>query len=275
MTTTAADVVPIEETVRRIDIGPFDAPLLGDRDDVILVAGRWVDNAVMMAEVARLWFPHPSERPDVLDATYGEGNFWTLGMLAAYAPTTNDAAPRDDIPVDHTYDFRSLPEAWADRFDLTIWDPFYQTKGTRTGHSFEKMNAAYGLINAPKNAAELEVYNHAGLAEIVRVTKPGGRVFVKYADGVESGAKVPQLYRLTRHAVETLGLELIDRFIFVRERATSQPPRSRKGPPGEPRIPSQQCHAAQNTSELLVFEVPCREDGGMAGQLTIGDALDG
>lgn len=216
---------------------------------------------IVMELAAHLHFPPPGQDVRVVDLTYGKGNFWTDDLAAAYNPLRNDINP--DVGCDHHYDYRRLPPEWGGAFDLVVWDPPFVAAGTRVGHGYDAMRGAYGQIDCAKNAVELEEVNHVGLAEVHRVTAPGGIAVVKYSDTTESGARVWQLRRLITHA-EQLGFSVLEEFIVRTEVARAQPARACQG------VWSTQRHAANNTSRLFVLRRPERPPPVIPGEVGFG-----
>jgi hypothetical protein len=188
----------------------------------VLGAYAWSTNAAMIADVARLGYLCGT----VLDATYGEGKFWT-----EFRPPwmlTNDSRKSADFSDDYR-DMR-----WADRsFDSVVFDPDYKLTGTPS--SVEK-DARYGT-DEPKRWQDRMSDIELGAAECWRITRK--YLLVKCMDQVVSGKMVWQTDRITR-VVERYGGRKKDRFDFLN---TPQPqPEGRK-----------QVHARRCYSTLLVF----------------------
>lgn len=217
-------------------------PLVGHSVTDIQTAGFWRTNAELIEHAAELHWP---DEPQILDATWGKGNFWTGDMLEAHIwrLATNDA--NKETLANTSFDYRRLPGEWSDYFDVVLFDPPYIAKGTTEGHGLGQMNQAYGL--APTNAKELLRENQRGLFECERVTKPGGLLMVKCSNQIESGHYRPSARNLAAFA-DLIGLTQIDEFIFTTPKARAQPARTRKDG-----TPSVQHHARNNTSTLLVY----------------------
>lgn len=206
----------------------------------VLAAHAWPDNGALIADVARLYFP---ENARVCDPTFGRGKWWTR-----YQPAwlfASDLAL--SAPVDSGYylfqggvDFRSLPYS-DDFFDVVTFDPPYVAKGGRSTSGIGEFDSRYGLADAPRTPEQLAWYNADGIAECVRVARPGGLILVKCKDYISSGKFFDATTRviLTAH---DLNLDLIDRLEHVRASAGVQPPGRR------------QVHARRNLSTLFVFK---------------------
>src|SRR5688572_7157801 len=95
--------------------------------DVVATA-RWATNADLIADVARLGYLDGV----VLDATHGEGNFWTVWQPEILV--TNDVNPEKG--AQHQYDFRKL--GWGEcEFDAVVFDPPYKLSGTPSLGEFD------------------------------------------------------------------------------------------------------------------------------------------
>ena len=201
-------------------------------DAPILASGSWPTNAELIADVAKLYL---DESWRILDPTHGKGIWWKKWR------------PRElvthDIRQDGV-DFRSLPHRDAE-FDAVAFDPPYVCVGGRKTTTIEDMHDRYGLTDAPKSPAELQDLINAGLAECLRVCKPGRPVLVKVQDYVSSGKLWIGTHHTLTHALK-LGATLTDRF----EHVTSIRPQ----PPGR-----RQVHARRNLSTLCVFAAPKRD----------------
>lgn len=194
----------------------------------VLAVNDWPTNAALIADANRL---HPLG-DTVLDATYGRGRWWA--HFRPHDLFTNDLSPERGR---YTYDFRHFPGSWGERFDGVAFDPPYKLNGTPELGDFDD---AYG-VNQPTNWRERMDTMLDGLAECLRVTRPGGFVYAKCQDQVCSGRIRWQTFELTALAVSH-GARLVDRFDMIGG--------SRKQPDGV-----RQVHARDRGSTLLVFEV--------------------
>ncbi len=164
----------------------------------VMRAHRWVTNAAMIADVARLGLI--SE--EVFDATYGEGAFWTEWKPDTLI--TNDLHK----PAQFHEDYRSLPFPDA-IFSTVALDPDYKMQGTPTPDS--EMDRRYGTGEVKRWQDRLDDIV-TGAVECYRVC--GGRLLVKCMDQVVSGKVVWQTDDVTR-AVEQAGGHKTNRFDFL------------------------------------------------------------
>ncbi len=234
---------------------------------VILGANNWNTNANLIADCARLGYLDPHGL--TLDPTFGRGVFWKK-----FRP---DRLIHHDLLQDRV-DFRDLP--YTDRFfQDSVFDPPYVAKGGRDSSGILEFDARYGLINAARSPQELFFHNAIGLTEVVRVTRRN--VLIKVSNYVSSGDFYPGVYEMERFAIDKLGCRPLDQFVMYKN-PRMQPTRTRKckacsGEGGgyiaaygqkswewedcdrcqaTGRIKSEQQHARNNYSVLLVMEVP-------------------
>ena len=231
-------------------------PADGDGPDVtpeVLSVGAWATNAELVAEVAALgWL---TDDMDVLDATYGKGNFWT-----EYRPPRLvgiDLNPAKSDPLWGPMDFRDL--AFADRsFDAVVFDPPYKLNGTP---SLDDFDTAYG-IEAPTNWRDRMALILDGAAECARVAKR--HLLVKCQDQVVSGQMRWQTDAVT-DVVTSLGFRKADRFDFgalkIADDDELEVKRGRSQPPGRSQV-----HARHNASQLLVFTRGRVDNGSRAAE---------
>ena len=138
----------------------------------ILAAHKWATNGDLIADVAGLGFIHGS----VLDATYGEGVFWSKTRPEGLI--TNDLYK----PADHQFDFTSFPPSWGDRYDCVVFDPPYKLNGTPT----EAVDGRYGVDKVATLQERLDLIVK-GAIECMRLVRTGGYLLVKCQDQVASG----------------------------------------------------------------------------------------
>jgi hypothetical protein len=196
------------------------APRLFADDDPVLAIGAWRNNGELIADVARLGYLDGS----VLDATFGEGKFWT-----EYRPevlVTNDLHKPADLRVD----FRALPFP-ADTFDAVAFDPPYRLSGRRDLGEFDDR---YGTDKG-KTTAEVLDDLCSGAVECYRVARR--HLLVKCQDQTANGRRQRQADLVTR-AVKEAGGGKLERFDLIH---TPRPQRSQKT-------------ARSNSSQLLVFD---------------------
>jgi hypothetical protein len=188
----------------------------------VLAVGQWRTNAELMRDVARLGYLDG----EVLDLTFGEGNFW-----GAHTPdllVSNDRHEDADLGCDFTR--LPMPDDWC---DTVVFDPPYRMSGRRDRGEFDQR---FGLAEYRSNTdilGDLE----AGAVEGLRVCRR--YLLVKCQDQVNGGRVRWQTDIVTR-AVESRGGFKVDRFEFVT--------RPRPQPEGRRQLTSRRNH-----STLLVF----------------------
>lgn len=194
----------------------------------VLAVDSWNTNAHLIADAARLGYLDGH----VLDATYGDGGFWTVWKPDEL--TTNDRYK----PADCRDDYRSL--GWAPgSFDAVVFDPPYKLSGTPALGAFDER---YGIEKQMSRQERLDDIV-AGAVECYRVTRR--YLLVKCMDQVEGG-RVRWQTDLVTAAIGAAGGRKVDRFDFVSA--------GRPQPEGR-----RQLTARRNYSTLLVFERPGRK----------------
>lgn len=210
----------------------------------VLAATAWNTNGDMIAEVVQLGFLQKDWV--TLDPTYGRGLWWSKwrpSRLVAHDKFTLDGV-----------DFRALPYP-DEYFDASVFDPPYVSVGgrktstlkpvdnsrgphrrTREGSDFHDR---YGLRDAAKTPAGVQRDINLGLAEVARVTRPGGYILVKCQDYISGGKFWPGVF-LTTKAGRALNLEIVD--VLLHLGGVRPQPGGRK-----------QRHARRNLSTLIVF----------------------
>ena len=198
---------------------------------MILRAHNWASNAHLIADVAKLGYINNH----CLDATYGEGKFWTL--FEPKRLVANDkykGNQYNSLRWIWNFDFTDLPPGWYERFDTVVFDPPYKLNGTP---DLGQMDFLYGVDRPLKWQGRMQLIIN-GAFECARVTAKGGTILVKCQDQVCSGAVRWQTDEITK-VLEPVAKK-VDRFDYIR---TPQPqPKGRR-----------QVHASANTSQLLVF----------------------
>jgi len=227
-----------------------------DDDHPPILTAKVGDNSDQFPDVLALYVPPPAL---ILDMTYGRGVFWRKveqefavhyigGDLdrprtmheELYLVVANDI----DSELSNThYDFRSLPEEWADRFDAVVLDPPYLYQG---GIETLKDSIDRGYKNKERSRSGIhgvalvhQLYA-AGMSEAYRVLRRKGILIVKCMDQVMSGKQVWMGWEMQRLA-ETLGFVSEDLFVLVNK---STPTMRHKV----------QDHARRNHSYFLVFK---------------------
>lgn len=200
-------------------------------DSSVLAISDWRNNAELIADVSRLGYIDG----EVLDATFGEGNFWTAHRPAMFV--SNDRYKQADMPYDYTH--FPMPDGWC---DTVVFDPPYRMSGRRDRGEFDQR---FGLCDYRSNDEILSDIE-AGARECYRVSRRF--LLVKCQDQVNGGRARWQTDLVTR-AIEELGGRKVDRFDSVMPSLRSQPPGRR------------QLTARRNCSTLLVFKKPGRHRG--------------
>ena len=198
-----------------------------------MAAQRWATNADLVCSCAVLGYLAPVDGATVLDPTYGEGNWWT--KWRPFVLIAHDKYKGDGV------DFRKLP--WkADTFDAVAFDPPYVCPGGRTTSTIKEFHARYGMDTELKTPDQLYEHNRDGMAECLRVLKPGGFLCYKSQDYVWGGKLRPITHYIIRDALEW-DMRYFDRLEHVGN--------VRPQPPGR-----RQVHARRNLSSMLVFQKP-------------------
>lgn len=186
-------------------------------------------NAALFADAARLYL-EPGSR--VADVTYGKGVFWQDVDTGQYELLASDLSTGTDL--------RSLPYETGS-LDAVVLDPPYiynpkDTVKTSISEPYRVNTTGLGLTSVN---AVIELYR-AGIEEALRVLRPGGRLFVKCQDQIESGKQRWVHIELFDLAVG-LGMYARDLFVLVQKTRPAI------------RWPVQK-HARKNHSYLWVFE---------------------
>jgi tRNA G10 N-methylase Trm11 len=195
----------------------------------ILAAHPWRNNAELIAATARLGYIKQTDK--VLDPTYGRGKWWT-----EFRP---DDLTTHDKKLDGV-DFRNLPYD-PETFDVVAFDPPYVSTGGRQTTTMPDFADRYGMTDAPRTPAGLQILINDGLAEVARVTKKNGIVLCKCQNYISSGHLWLGAHWTLSEALH-LGLECID----ILEHTVKKPRAQPKG--------RRQVHARRNLSTLFVFQ---------------------
>lgn len=196
----------------------------------VMAIGDRTNNADLMAGCATLgYLPDP-----VLDLTYGKGRFWNESRPLDLA--TNDA----DESTDATYHEDFTATGWVDDgFGAVVFDPPYKLNGTSKPRGPATSDVDYGVAGDYMPMRERHKLMRDGLAEAIRITRPGGFVLTKCQDQVSSG-QVRWQTRMLEAVAKRHGCKLVDE-LHVRGYRQQPPGRSQK-------------HARRDYSTLLVFK---------------------
>lgn len=201
------------------------------------------NNAALLADVCRLYLPSGSK---VADITYGRGVFWRKFDLS-----TIDFHPSDKLTCPKTpYNFTNLPYEDG-TYDVVVFDPPY-------AHNPGNMLVDPRYRNAETTKGFyhddiIELYRK-GMAEGRRILKPGGLLWVKCKDELESSV---QRWSHLEIAVLAWKLKLYIRDLFILVQSS------------KPTIQHTQQHARKNHSYLWIFESVKSNDKRLQTQISL------
>jgi hypothetical protein len=208
------------------------ARAVADRGPAPVLAAGPGANSRLIRDAARLYVADDAE---VADVTYGRGAFWTQTDLKRFRLHKSDINPAADDVV--TADLRSLPYADAS-MDVVVLDPPYGSVLRPCGLTSRYWRGT----PAPNHDATRALYR-AGMAEALRVLRPGGLLWVKCKDEVERGQQCWSHIEIYGDAT-ALGLNARDLMVVL------------TGPPGQGgNGGGQQRYAWKNFSFLWIFGV--------------------
>lgn len=172
----------------------------------------------------------------VADVTFGRGVFWQKVNLADYVFYRSDKITCPGSP----YDFRRLP--YKDNFlNAVAFDPPYCHHADSLMVEANYNNAA--TTSRFYHSQILQVYRQ-GMTEAHRVLKPGGLLWVKCADEIETSRQRRGHIDVYNIAME-LGFQDQDLFILMRPHAPVVQFKSQR-------------HSRKNCSFLWIFKKPGR-----------------
>jgi hypothetical protein len=197
------------------------------------------DNAVVVAEAARLYIP---DGAIVADVTWGKGAFWAKTKRRKFTVIGSDV-DRHFGGAHVQADFRAMP--YRDQsIDVVVLDPPYIAWA---GNHITNSRYNNGKTTGKESGTPLyhdgiiQLYRE-GMTEAFRVLKPGGFCWVKGKDEVNSGRQHWAHRQIPDIADRELGFYMRDLFIVL--------------PPGQ--SPSarwtSQHHARKVHSYLWIFE---------------------
>ena len=163
-------------------------------------AGR---NDLLIAEVSRLFI---RDGDVVADVTYGKGGFWSSVDQTRFVLKSTDLSTG--------VDFRSLPYDDGS-IDVVVLDPpyIYNPKATVKASISGSYNINASQESYATTDAVIGMYRD-GMREALRVLVPGGLLWVKCQDGIESGK--PRWNHVTLALIgKELGYEMRDLFVLL------------------------------------------------------------
>lgn len=241
----------------------------------VTAATKWDTNAEMILDIVELGYIRPTDV--IIDLTYGRGAWWTKYHHPGefWANLSPDDEMGELPPYMNAWmcrDFRDLGEEWGN-FDVALFDPPYVSMGGRATSGLPDFMNRYGLENAATTPELLHADNVRGLAEAMRIVKPGGLILAKCAPYISSGVRKEGDWWARDAAIE-MGLKVEDMLIHIGD-VRAQP---KDGPckscnasgeawiageldrcpkcSGTGRIPRKVKHARNNYSVLFIFRVP-------------------
>ncbi|MCB1256587.1 MAG: hypothetical protein KDB26_05740 [Microthrixaceae bacterium] len=208
-----------------------------DTPVVSIVQGN---NSDLIAEAARLYIPSGSV---VRDVTWGKGAFWRGVDTSSITLVGSDIAPHIAVDGVIQADFRDLPDD-DETADVVVLDPPYVHNPGKHMTDARYNNAA---TTTGMSHSDIRQLYRCGMAEAMRILRPGGRLLVKGKDEIESGRQCWSQTELLLDAV-SLGLYGKDSFVLF---PTSRTAMGRW---------AKQLHARKVHSFLWVFEKPVKTD---------------
>jgi len=123
-----------------------------------------------------------SANPVILDTTFGYGSMWK-GMPAQWQPV--ERLDRRPLPgVTKIGDFRKMPRAWTNKYDVVVFDPPHRTESGKTSLFADR----YGLLDeSVAHAPDISHLFAPFLRQANRVLRPNGIILAKLIDVVHRG----------------------------------------------------------------------------------------
>ena len=197
-------------------------------------------NSFLIRACAKLYIPDGAL---VADVTFGLGRFWTKTNTTRFTLLKSDLMSRDSSVTQ--MDLRALSYQ-TESLDVVVLDPPYLHRSNATTdegkHRFDRAYNNASTTGAMNHSDIIELYE-AGITEAWRVLKPGGTLWVKCKDEVETDQRFSHI-ELHEIAVK-LGFRAKDLFVLVSNSL-----------PVHKEWRGQQLHARKTHSFLWVFKRP-------------------
>lgn len=197
-------------------------------------------NADLIADVAKLYLKKGAV---LADLTYGKGVFWKnvdlggITLLASDIKAPTAAVIELNICLTKQDCRKTLYV--KDYFDVVVLDPPYMHGGGKTPRIKDSISKCYGNNETNlKSHADIINFYRDSILEAYRILKPGGLLWVKCQDEIESGKQKWSHIEIYYGAKDLFTAE--DLFVLVQKT-----------------IPAQrwkhQLHARKNNSYLWIF----------------------
>ena len=188
------------------------------------------DNGILISKVAKLYLPKDGK---VADITWGKGVFWKNIDITKYDFFKSDKITCPETPYDFT---KRLPYK-NKTFDVVVFDPPY-------AHNPGNMMVNDNYLNreTTKGMYHKDIINlyKKGMRQAYRILKPGGALWVKCKDEIETSCQKWSHIEIHDMAVN-MGFYAKDLFILIQKT--------------DPHIQHEnQQHARKNHSYLWVFK---------------------
>ena len=197
-------------------------------------------NAGLFAQIMRLYVPEGS---DVLDMTYGLGNFWdSPGIKDRYRLVSMDME-RGGVMVHGMLEY---PPFKPESFDCVVLDPPYANHGAAHTTPMKESIASTYNLKAGTDSRTVYLMYRQGIYAAAALLTAGGSLLVKCQDHIESGRQ-HWAFQYVLSMGLTAGLEAVDLFVLVQDGIPAM------------RHPYQK-HARKNHSYFWVFHKSASSD---------------
>lgn len=193
----------------------YGAPVACPNETTGVTSAVTGTNAELMAMAAQLWI---TDSDLVIDVTAGLAVFWKQVKVRV---AMSDIAPR--APGTVQADCRALPYA-SGTVDVAVLDPPYQPMHGDPRRSFGVGNTyASGATGLQTISDVLGLYE-AGISELARVLRPGGRAMVKCQD-MTYNHRLHLVHLDVLRMMAAAGIDLADMLVLVNTSRMPQPTR--------------------------------------------------